>query len=212
MVVLEMGVDELEHGRRVLLRVIKNLSNEQLDFLVLPDSKSIGEILLHVAGFEFLMISAERLVTKDKSDLSLWHKLKSGFSREGGFAAPKGYALGYYLELLAEIRERTVAYFGEQAERRLVAKDTFPIITLAMLLRDNDPGADAQQYEKLATAVGTTFSDDGAANKKGETDLIHLVQLHETYHRGHITFQKYIYTRLDGSNGLGPQLRNQGHQ
>ena len=110
--------------------------------------------------------------------------------------APKGYALDHYLEVLAEIRERTVSYFGEQAERRLVAKATFPIVPLAMLLRNNDPEADTQQYEKLATAVGTTFSDDGAVNKSGETDLIHLLQLHETYHRGQITFQKYIYARL----------------
>ena len=86
---LETNMNELEHGRGVLLRVIRGLSNEQLDFLVFPDSKSVGEILLHVAGFEFLMISAAGLVIGNEPDLSMWHKLQPGFSREGGFARAK---------------------------------------------------------------------------------------------------------------------------
>jgi hypothetical protein len=125
---LETKINELEHGRHVLLRVIRGLSKERLDFLLFPDTKSIGETLLHVAGFEFLMFSAATLVIGNEPDLSIWHKLRPGFSREGGFAAPKGYALDHYLEILADIRERTVSYFGEQAERGLVAKATFPIV------------------------------------------------------------------------------------
>lgn len=204
MVMLKTIMNELEHSRGVLLSAIRDLSNKKLDFLLFPDSKSIGEILLHVAGFEFLMISAGSLLTRGEPDFGIWQKLKPGFSREGGFPAPTGYALDHYLAALAEIRERCVSYFGEQAERRLVAKATFPIVPLAMLLRDNDPDAEAQQYEKLATAVGTSFSDDGAVSQRGETDLVHLLQLHETYHRGQITLQKYIYARLNGSSGLGP--------
>jgi hypothetical protein len=199
----------LSHFRHVLLRVIGGLSNEQLDFLVFPDSKSIGESLLHVAGFEFLMVSAAALVIGNEPDLGIWHKLKPGFSREVGFPAPKGYALDHYLEILAEIRERTVFYFGEQAERGLVAKATFPIVPLTMLLRHNDPEGGAQQYEKLASAAGTSVSDDGGVNKNGETDLIHLLQLHETYHRGQITLQKYIHARLKNSNGFGSHLMDE---
>jgi uncharacterized damage-inducible protein DinB len=201
MVMLEASMNELQHSRSVLLRAIKDLSNKQLDFLLFPDSKSIGEILLHMAGFEFLMISAGSLLTNGKPDLGIWQKLKPGFSREGGFPAPKGYALDHYFAALAEIRERCVSYFGEQVERRLVAKAKFPIVPLAMLLRDNDPGADAQQYEKLATAVCNSFGDDGAVSHRGETDLVRLLQLHETYHRGQITFQKYIYARLNVCGG-----------
>jgi hypothetical protein len=198
MVMPKTIMNELEHSRGVLVRAIKGLSNKEIDFLIFPDSKSIGELLLHVAGFEFLMVSAGSLLTKGELDLSIWHKLKPGFSREGAFPAPKGYPLDHYLRVLAEIRERSVSYFGGQAERRLVTNSAFPIVPLAMLLRDNDPEADAQQYEKLATAVGTSFSDDGAVSQRGETDLVHLLQLHETYHRGQITFQKYIYARLNG--------------
>jgi len=58
----EANVSELAHGRSILLRVIRNLPAEQLDFLVFPDSKSVGESLLHVAGFEFLMV--QQLVSR----------------------------------------------------------------------------------------------------------------------------------------------------
>jgi hypothetical protein len=206
MAMLETNVSELEHGRSILLRVIRNLPTEQLDFLVFPDSKSVGETLLHVAGFEFLMVSTAGLAIGNEPDFSMWQKLKSGFSREARFAAPRGYGLDHYLEILADVRERTLSYFGEQTQRRLVAKATFPIVPLATLLWSNDPEADAQRYEKLATGLGNSFSDDGAMNNRGETDLIHLLQLHETYHRGQITLQKYIYARLNNSNGFGSQL------
>jgi uncharacterized damage-inducible protein DinB len=202
MVMLEASMNELQHSRSVLLRAIKDLSSKQLDLLLFPDSKSIGEILLHMAGFEFMIISAGSLLANEKPDLGIWQKLKPGFSREGGFQAPKGYALDHYLDALAEIRDRCISYFAEQVECRFVAKTNFPIVPLAKLLRDNDPGADAQQYEKLATAVCTSFEDDGAVSQRGETDLVRLLQLHETYHRGQITFQKYIYARLKGSGEL----------
>ena len=77
----------------------------------------------------------------------------------------------------------------------MVSKKGFPIAALIDLLREGDPEAQATHYQKIAAGVGTTFSDDGAEDDKGETDLVNLLQLHETYHRGHITMQKYLYAR-----------------
>ena len=136
---LKKIMNELEHSRGVLVRAINNLSTKEIDFLIFPDSKSIGELLLHVAAFEFLMVSASGLINKEEPDLDIWHKLKPGFSREGGFPGPKGYPLDHYLRVLAEIRERSFSYFGGQAERRLVANSGFPIVPLAMLLRIRIP-------------------------------------------------------------------------
>jgi hypothetical protein len=89
-----------------------------------------------------------------------------------------------------------MSYFGENAERRMVPKTRFPIGALAALLRDNDPEPDAERYEKLAAGLCGSVNDDGAENERGKTDLVNLLQLHETYHRGHITLQKYLYARL----------------
>jgi DinB superfamily len=190
-------MNELEHCRAVLLRMIKDLSREQLDFQVLPDSKSIGEILLHVAGFEFAIVSGNRLLAGHTPEHHLWRKLKSGFSREAGFPPPKGRSLNDYIDALAEVRKQTISYFGENAERRMVLMTRFPIGALTALLRDNDPEPNVERYEKLAAGLCSSIKDDGAENERGETDLVDLLQLHETYHRGQITFQKYLYPRLD---------------
>jgi hypothetical protein len=189
------SVNELEHCRSVLLRVLKGMSNEQLDFQIFPDTQSIGELLLHVAGFEFLIISGACLLVGHTPDHHLWYKLKPGFSRQTGFPPLKGRSLDDYIEALAEVRKHTNRYFGENAERRVVAK-TFPISALAVLLRDNDPEPDIEHYDNIAAGACRSFIDDGAENERGETDLVNLLQLHETYHRGHITLQKYLYERL----------------
>lgn len=196
MTMVESGLKSLQHCRAVFLRVVDGLSNDQLDFLMFPESKSIGELILHVAGFEFLMISEAGLLGGDTPDYRLWHRLKPGFSRETGFPLPRGRPLGDYIQAIAEVRGHTARYFGEKAERRMVTKTKFPIGDFATLLRDNDPEGDAKQYDTLAAAVGTTFRDDGAENERGEVDLITLLQLHEVYHRGHITLLKYIHSRL----------------
>lgn len=200
MIILEASMKELEHCRAVLLRVIEGLSSKQLDFLMFPDSKSVGEMLLHVAGFEFLMFSGAGLLCGDSPNHQLWHKLKPGFSREAGFPPPKGRSLDDYIAALAEVRERTVCYFGGHGERRLVAKTNFPIAALTAGLCNNDHEADARLYEKLAAGISTSFSDDGAENESGEVDLVNVLRLHETYHRGQITFQKYIHSRLHRTN------------
>jgi hypothetical protein len=61
------GIIELEYCRSVLLREVKDLGPEQLDFLVFSNSKSIGEMLLHIAAFEFLMISVSAFQRSSKS-------------------------------------------------------------------------------------------------------------------------------------------------
>jgi hypothetical protein len=188
-------MNELEHCRSVLLRVLEGVSNEQLDFQIFPDSKSIGELLLHVAGFEFLIISGLRLQDGHTVHHHLWHKLKPGFSREAGFPPPKGRSLDDYLEALAEVREHTIRYFGGMAERRMIPA-RFQIGAFVALLRDNDPESDIKQYDRIVAGLGNSVRDDGAENQRGETDLVNLLQLHETYHRGQITLQKYLCTRL----------------
>ena len=113
------GMAELEYCRSVLLRAVKDLRTEQLDFLVFPDSKSIGETLLHIGGFEFLMISVSAFKNGRDPDDDLWRILQPGFSREAGFAAPRDYPLKHYLDLLSEVRALTIRHLGQDPRRRL---------------------------------------------------------------------------------------------
>src|SRR5262245_54932034 len=91
---------ELAHCRSVLVRAIKGLSREGLEFQLFHDSKSIGELLLHVAGFEFAIVSGVRLLAGHTPNHRLWREVKSGFSREAGFPSPKGRPLDAYIEAL----------------------------------------------------------------------------------------------------------------
>ncbi len=190
-------LNSLRHCRSILLRTVKSLTHKQLDYLIFPDSKSIGENLLHVAGFEFLMVAGAQLVRGTEPDYELWFGLKPGFAREAGFSQSQGQHLGFYCETLARVREAALAHFGPEHDRRMANKANFPITALTSLLCNRDPDGTLAQYEKLALGVGTTFRDDGSENGRGETDLVDLLSLHETYHRGQITFQKYVFSRLE---------------
>lgn len=197
------GLSSLEHCRSILLRTVTGLTDEQLDYLIFPDSKSIGELLMHVAGFEFLIVAGAQLTRGIEPDHALWSSLKPGFAREAEFARPQGQNVEFYLQSLAQVREIALAYFGPHDDRRLTNKANFPIAALTSSLCSHDADGTASQYEKLAGGVGTTFQDDGSENSRGETDLVDLLNLHETYHRGHITFQKYVFSRLkDGRHSV----------
>jgi hypothetical protein len=197
-------VAELQHCRLVLLRVLNDISNEQLDFQIFPDSQSIGELLLHIGGFEFLIIFGAGLLTGSVPDHQLWQSVKPGFARQIGCPPPRGRSLKQYLDTLVEVRDNTLRHFDESPERRVISKATFPFGRLVARLREDDPDQDVEHYEKLSVGIRKSFSDDGAENERGEVDLVNLLQLHEAYHRGHITMQKYLYARVQQrSNGHG---------
>jgi len=196
------GVDDLEHCRSVLLSVLGEPETAQLDFLLLPDSKSAGETVLHIAGFEYLLISLACLHNGQEPDHELWRPLRSGFAREGGFAAPRGLPFAHYRDLLAQVRARTVRYLGEAPGRRKVRKERLLVKALASRLCANDATGDAAAYDKLTAGAGRSIRDDGAVDEHGEVDLVNLLALHETYHRGQITLLKYIYSRLRAGSEL----------
>jgi hypothetical protein len=189
-------VSDSEYCRSVLLSVVGEPKTAQLDFLLLPDSKSTGEIILHIAGFEYLLISLACLHKGQEPDYELWQPLKPGFAREARFAAPRGLPFAYYRDLLARVRARTVRYFGEAQNQRKVRKETLFVEALVSRLCANDANDDAAAYEKLAAGAGRSIHDDGAIDENGQVDLVNLLVLHETYHRGHITLLNYIYSRL----------------
>lgn len=190
------SVIELECCRAVLLRAVADLSLEQLDYRMFPDTKSISEILLHVAGFEFLIASEARLLAGRMPNDEVWHKLKPGFSREVGFSRPEGQVIHDLLNILAEVREYALSYFGEDIRLRRVPASKFSMAEMTAFLQRRDPDGYCEQYKKLAAGVGASIKDDSPQNDKGEIDLVALLQIHETYHRGQITLQKYFYSQL----------------
>jgi len=191
----EDAIASLSHCRAVLVRVSAGLKVEDLDYRVFPDAKSNGEILLHVAGFEFLIVTSAQATRGERVDASPWSELKAGFAREAGFAPPSGRSLDEYINHLESIRQRTVAFLIRDAGPKCIEAGSFAIRQVAQELSMTDP-EDENCYERLARGVSTSFHDDGAHDAHGMVAIPSLLLLHETYHRGQITLNKYIRSRM----------------
>ncbi len=189
---------DLKHVRDILKRHTANLSIDELDWLATPKSKSIGETLLHISGFEFLIICAIKLGKSQKFDTTLWHDLKPGFAREAGFEAPRNSVQETYSNLLELVREDTVDFL--RAHGPLVSKKEVQLSELCRMLHASSPtetgdnsSSDLGTYERLCGSVKNSFLDDAGPQSAATFDLITLLNLHETYHRGQITLLRYLY-------------------
>ncbi|KOO42699.1 DinB family protein [Priestia koreensis] len=118
-------VSMLEHTRAVTLEEIKNLSEEELDFLVTPESNSIGALLQHIAAIEFVhqVISFENR-DLNKNELEEW---KSAL--ELGESARKNirkHTISYYIEVLTQVRAKTVERLKELDDNWLFEEKKWP--------------------------------------------------------------------------------------
>lgn len=188
----------LGHHRAILMRAINGLDMPTLDYRIFPESKSIGEMLFHIAGFEFIVVSSIQLDNGNPVDVDLWHTIKPGFAREGGFQTPNGFELDRYITALDCVRERTEAYIGENEGSAYSTRDHFLIDDLMKALSAADAECDPSCYTRLRTGVGTSYADDGPPPNQDVVDIVDLMQFHETYHRGQITIQKYLISRMNG--------------
>ena len=193
---IEAAIARLSHCRDVLVRVTAGLEIEALDYRPFPDAKSNGEILLHIAGFEFLMVAVAQAARGEQVDCLPWPGLKAGFAREAGFSPPTGRSLGDYIARLDAVRRGTLAFLTRDAGPKSIAAESCAIRELAQLLATTDPGEDERSYQRLARSVSTSFADDGTPDAEGMVEIPALLLLHETYHRGQVTLNKYIRSRM----------------
>ncbi len=188
----------LKHVREILDRHTDNLSIGEIDWLVTPKSKSIGETLLHISGFEFLIVCAIKMGKSQTFDAALWHDLMPGFAREAGFEAPRNSVPNVYSNLLELVRKDTVDFL--RCNGPLVSKKEVQISALCAMLqassrakKDNGYSSKSGNYDRLCRAVENSFLDDAGPASAETFDLISLLNLHETYHRGQITLLRYLY-------------------
>lgn len=114
----------MNYARYTTLEAAKNLTTEQLDYLMDPDSNSIGALLLHFAAVEF----AYQLETFEKRDLNEEEMLVWGPALdlgEKGRQAIRGNDLTYYVNKLNEVRARTYELFKTIDDDWLHHEETF---------------------------------------------------------------------------------------
>jgi uncharacterized damage-inducible protein DinB len=123
-------VSEMTWMRSAVLRSVKGMTQEQLDFLLDNKANRIGAMLLHLAATEKLyqLNTFENVGVEDLYKSPAFKEWVTPMELgEPGRQAIKGHGLEHYLKILREGREKTLAEFRKRDDRWLMAADkTFP--------------------------------------------------------------------------------------
>jgi Protein of unknown function (DUF664) len=118
-------VSQMAFMRSQVLNSVKGMSQKDLDFLLDDKANRIGALLLHLVATEkFYQFNTFENLAPDKIPDS-W-KEQWGMPMELGEPARKGivgHDLDYYLKLLSETREQTLAEFRKRDDAWLAAVD-----------------------------------------------------------------------------------------
>ncbi|UII20216.1 DinB family protein [Fulvivirga ligni] len=111
--------------RMVILGPVKEMTQEQLDFLLDDDSNSVGAMLMHLAATErFYQINTfegRAWGDWDKADEKRW-SVASGLGDEARKKI-KGNDINYYLTQLEEVREHSLKEFAKRDDDWLMTVD-----------------------------------------------------------------------------------------
>jgi uncharacterized damage-inducible protein DinB len=99
----------LEHTRAVTLKEIKDLSEEELDYLIDEGSNTIGSLLLHIASMEVVhqVISFEN---RDINELELKQWKSALELGEDARKTINKNTVNYYMDELSKVREKTLTH------------------------------------------------------------------------------------------------------
>ncbi len=109
--------------RQVVLFSVEGLSQKDLDYLHDPKANTIGAMLLHLAATEafYQANTFEGLSTYKESDKEKWNAAMH--LGDEGRKSIKGNNLDYYLSVLKEGREKTLAEFRKRDDEWLAKVD-----------------------------------------------------------------------------------------
>ena len=116
--------------RSAVLRSVKAMTQEQLDFLLDSKANRVGALLLHLAATERLyqLNTFDRVGVDDLEKAPAFKEWTVPMNLgEPARQEIKGHSLDYYLNALQENREKTLAEFRKRDDEWLLAVDThFP--------------------------------------------------------------------------------------
>jgi hypothetical protein len=118
-------VSMMDWMRYVILLPVKNMTVEQLDYLHDAKSNSIGAMLLHLAAteryYQLHTFEGKKWGTWDESIKKQWDiPMRLG---DKGRETIKGNNLDYYLNILKEVRENSIAELKKRDDKWLMAVD-----------------------------------------------------------------------------------------
>ena len=118
-------VSQLDWMRAVVLTRMKHLSQRELDWLPSPDGNTIGALLLHLAATEtyYQFNTFDGLLwptTSPETKKRFGPAMKLG---DLGRRVVRGHDLTFYLDTLAEVRQRTLSEFKKRDDSWLLTVD-----------------------------------------------------------------------------------------
>jgi uncharacterized damage-inducible protein DinB len=116
-------VSMMDWMRASVIRAVDGLTQAELDFLLDPESNTIGALLMHLAATEVVYQDLTLYSLKEFSDSN---KQKWGVAMglgDEGRKQIKGNNLDYYLSALKEVREKTLTEFKKRDDKWLAEVD-----------------------------------------------------------------------------------------
>ena len=113
--------------RGAVLESVKGLTQRQLDFLLDGKANRIGALLLHLAATErfYQLATFDKLGSQEIFNSDTFKEWLTPMNLgETARQSIRGYDLKYYLDILKEFREKTLAEFRKRDDQWLMAIDT----------------------------------------------------------------------------------------
>ncbi len=116
-------VSMLNYNRESIIRIVKDFSVEQLDHLLDKNSNSIGALLLHLAATDkFYQLNTFEGRDFNEEEKKIWGAAWS--LGDKGRAEIKGHDAKYYLDILTEVRNKTLEELKKKDDEWLMVVDT----------------------------------------------------------------------------------------
>src|SRR3982751_2977891 len=123
-------VSEMTWMRSAVLRSVKGITQEELDFLLDQKANRIGALLLHLAATEKLyqLNTFDQVGLQDLEKSAAFKEWTVPMDRgKPARVAIKGHNHAYYLDILHDVREKSLAEFRKRDDKWLLAVDkTWP--------------------------------------------------------------------------------------
>jgi uncharacterized damage-inducible protein DinB len=116
-------VSMLNYNRDTILQSFKNLSIAELDYLHDPMANTIGALVLHLGAVDkFYQINTfEGRQEFNDAEQKIWNSAMN--LGDEGRKMIKGHDAKYYVDMITEVREKTLAEFKKKDDKWLAAID-----------------------------------------------------------------------------------------
>jgi len=115
-------VSMLNYNRQTILDLVENMTIEELDYLHDPEANSIGALLLHLGAIEkFYQVNTFEGREFNENEQKVWGAAADLGDR--GRNSIKGQSLTYYLDMITEVRNKTLSELKNRDDEWLLAID-----------------------------------------------------------------------------------------